>query len=260
MTQQRQPVISQELAEQIADYLVSLGFKSPYDNVYGTLESPKATCDYDNGEQPLKYMHTPTYEDGRVIESMRPYETFYQAHEVLDFSMFGPLPKFWTIDVAEVFTARNTKINQAETRAAIVALDTTAGIREYLLADFDQEPHGRKPEKCNMTGLAQRALTLRDQYGKARPAWKVEPTCSARLKLKEGVRVRSEQQAYADVSTILIPYEGVLSEKSVARLAEFFRRADTHTGTAGSGTNWSVEGVNRVHQFVILSGRHSIAD
>lgn len=230
----RTPVVSREQAEALALAVFSAGFSG---------------C-YDAGGRPG------TYVDNKYVPAP-------VAHEVLDTSAFGELPEYWSVDAQEVISEWDGHAHALSLKAKIEAFETTPGIRAKLLALFQAGERGlRAPRRVDLSSLAKRAQGTTDQWGKKRAPWTPDPACTCRLKLAEAVAAVSTQEAYADHSVDLVPYEGEIKDVAAARsrLAEFLRRADSHTGWAGSGANWSVAGIDTDAKCVVVFCRASIAD
>lgn len=150
-----------------------------------------------------------------------------------------------------------------QVKAAVEVFETTPAIRAYMLANLRDD--SERPSICDLTFLAKAAKRTVDQYGKTRPAYRPQGDCPLRLCLTKAVRFRYSQQAYADYSTTLIPVKGEVDDAGLAvcqrNLAAFVRYADSHTGMAGSGCNYSVELVRNEHGLLaVLTCRASIAD
>lgn len=153
-----------------------------------------------------------------------------------------------------------------KTRRAVEAFDTTPAIRAYMLAALDKDLRGcRAPEACDATHFAKASQRTTSQYGKPRPAYQPKGDCALRLSLAKAVRFTYCQDSYADMSTTLVPVSGDVAKADLkacaANLSEFVRYADSHTGMAGSGCNYSAELVTNEHgAFAIIGCRASISD
>lgn len=175
-------------------------------------------------------------------------------------------PDFWSIDVSTVLSKRSLARAQAARMEATRTFETTPAIRAYMLEHFDDRG-ARAPERCDMSWMIERAKRTANQFGRPREPWTPDASkCPLRLKLAEGVSFISTQEAYADHSTTIVPVEGPIPEGEMLaecrrRLSDFARRCDSHTGLAGSGTNWSADLIIRPEgAFALISGRHSICD
>jgi hypothetical protein len=231
--------LTQEVADKLADFFEEKGFDSIYSTVY-------------EDNKPRMY--------DRVDYQGKIHRDYMPAYMSVDLSEFGNLPEHWQIDVANVMSARRSAAYKNKIKSEIEAFDTTPGIRAYMLAHYEERP--RSPTKHDLRFFAKAATTTTNQFGKARPAFQVDSNASCKLKLSEAVLVSYSQEAYADMSRYAVPFTGEIvdKKKSLARLCEFVRYADTHTGWAGSGCNYSVEEINEEGKFVIISCRASIAD
>lgn len=162
-------------------------------------------------------------------------------------------------DLSEISRAQQS----ARIALAIEAFETTPAIKHYMRSQIGQRGQS-EPRRFDMSGFAKAAQSTRDQYGKPRKAYQADPTCPLRLHLKDAVSFSYTQEAYADYSTHLVPVTGDLPAglgPCQRNLAAFFRYADTHTGMAGSGANWSASlEVNEHGAFAIVSCRASISD
>lgn len=155
----------------------------------------------------------------------------------------------------------------AALRAAVEGFETTPAIRAWMLAKMGQHGFFRAPKRRDLSDFVESAKRTHDQWGKKRAPFKPDPSCPLRLKLKDGVSFGYSQEAYADHSTTLVPVTGEIPKDEAtlsrcrANLADFFRRADTHTGWAGSGANWSAElVVTELGAFAVVFCRASISD
>lgn len=146
-------------------------------------------------------------------------------------------------------------------------------VRAYLLAQLESragEIH--RFQDCtqpnDMTGLFTAAITrTHNQFGKVLEPYKPDPACpSPSLKAREARCYYVGQNSYSDDQEYVIPVtvkEGTKVDLSLCgrRLSDLVRRADTHTGMAGSGSNWSAQLVSTEHGIVaVLHCRVSIAD
>jgi hypothetical protein len=250
---ERKPVISRDLAEQIADHVASLGYNSPFSTVL------------DDGVSRTEQ---------RTDSRGHTYKHFVPVHEGLDFSAFGALPEGWASDVHQTLSDRLAARVRAELGAAIEAFETTPAIKAHLGRLFAQSERGlRKPERADLTGMARlaaRDLTRevvlpsgrRTRIGK--PAYRPKDGCKARLKLKEAVFCLSTQESYADHTEYAIPVEieeGADMAVCHQNLHHFAECLGTHDGTAGSGSTWGASlVVTPEGAYVALNGRHSISD
>jgi hypothetical protein len=151
--------------------------------------------------------------------------------------------------------AVGAELHRRKVVAAINALNAPEAVKTYLLANANDR-HAQVPEPCDLRGVTRRALLTTSQYGKPRAAWTSHGGC--RLQMTSALVFSHEQASYADHSRYIVPFTGTPTEESTKRLTEFFCRADTHTGLAGSGSNWSVLSIE--DGFVVVDCRASICD
>lgn len=122
----------------------------------------------------------------------------------------------------------------------------------------------RQPEATDLTDWIKRAIAkTSDQFHKPLPAYAPKPS-GFRLLTDKAVKLTYVQDSYADYVTTAIPLE-VTQPTDVAaareNLAQLSRRLDTHTGWAGSGTDYTFDlHAGDEGAYVILTARHSIAD
>ncbi len=161
------------------------------------------------------------------------------------------LADMWKTDVHAILGERRHAKWKAGIREKYAAVQNEH-IRAYLLKAFDDNEYRgwREPEVTSLTGLRGRDTA---------PKYKPVGDCGAKLKLSEAVAFAYEQQSYADHSFFVVPFDGEVKDREVALknlrlLAASWR---THTGWAGSGSDWSVSLVDNV---VILECRSSISD
>lgn len=148
----------------------------------------------------------------------------------------------------------------------IEAFTTTPAIKAFMLSFAATAQRGlHAPRAVDMSRFAQSAKRTTDQYHKPVAPWAPKGACGLVMKLKEGVGFTHTQESYSDDSTTLIPVEGDLSKADLAmcqaNVGSFFKCADTHTGMAGSGCNWSASVMTNEHgAFIHVHCRASIAD
>lgn len=133
------------------------------------------------------------------------------------------------------------------------------------------ERGAKKPEACDLSYFAATSQRTTSQYHKPRAAWAAKGSTPLVMHLKQAVRVSYSQEAYADMSSVVVPcsfrdgQERELTEAEVkqcnANLGTFFQYGDTHTGLAGSGSNHSASLFRFEDKyFVLVSTRASIMD
>lgn len=183
-------------------------------------------------------------------------------------------PTGWERDVFDVLRARDDMRAQiaADARKAaliaeIEAFETTPAIRAHLLAAARGDVRGiRAPARVDMRWMIASAKRETSQFHSKRGPLTLDPSCPLRLRLGEAVTFTSTQESYADHTETLVPVTGELPTGAAIgacerNLATFVRRCDSHTGMAGSGTNYSASlKITPEGAFAIISGRHSIAD
>lgn len=242
----RQPVISSDLANRIADKVETLGFDSLYSSVVirdGRIISKFKGGDYSNQYVPL---HQVMSENGYTDE-------------------FGPLPEFWSVDVADVMAKRESDRHRQRVMAAVGALDAPAVIKARLQADVAAGICCRVPEIKDLRFFCESAKRTTDQYGKARPAYTPPADCKLTLKLSRAVLASYSQEAYADMSAYYVPVGGNVTSADynacIRNLNAFVRYANTHTGWAGSGCSYSADLVIEGDAaYAVITCRASIAD
>jgi hypothetical protein len=171
---------------------------------------------------------------------------------------------------ADLLFDDKTEINVALHRLLIARAAQTITyepIRVEVLRMVEQNERGvQEPSVVDLSFFKEAAKRTTDQYGKPRQPYAPEGKPSTlKMDLEHAVLVRSTQEAYSDNSTYMVPVsgslEGVDFNQANANLARFFRYADTHTGWAGSGSNWSAAlVVNEKGPFVQIDCRASISD
>ena len=226
MTNTRTPVISAELATELADVIVAMGYDSPYSTMW---DMPKDT-------------------EGNF-------------RKVADLPVFADrnLPNFWALDVSEVLTARAAAARKAKLAAGIEAVETTDAIRAHLRAVFAAGERGfEMPKRYSLTYLRSLAASAegRSHY---RKNYRAAGTPTLALKLGEAVQYSYSQEAYADYVRYAVPFEGSVADavQAKANLRDFCEAITTHTGWAGSGSNWEAD---LQDGFVVLTERASISD
>lgn len=142
---------------------------------------------------------------------------------------------------------------------AIAAIDTTPVVKSYL-HEIVRERGSVTPEPVDYTEFFKRAIAAKhNAFGKAVPAYAPEPV-KGRIKMfpAKALRIRYSQESYSDDSAVLIPFAGEGDLAAFARnVSTLVRRANSHTGFAGSGATFEAS----VHDgFVIVSCRSSISD
>jgi hypothetical protein len=155
-------------------------------------------------------------------------------------------------------------------RANIEAFETTPAIKAALLANIEHDVRGvQAPKICDLhdtfTAAARRT---NDQYGKKRAVYKPVGPCALTMNLKSAVVATYRQEAYSDDSVYYVPVTGKINADDKAAIANcnnnlnaFVRYADTHTGWAGSGCNWSAHlVVTDDGAYVEIGCRSSISD
>jgi hypothetical protein len=276
----REAVISSELANTIADYVESLGHTSLFTSVtddgasgYVQIADPdpiiaphayEASTRWQDeryfGGRGAKCVHCACEPDNDVHKGGRPvYQVLH--HVITRSGMFGTLPKFWTLDVSEVLAARGKAIYEQQLTAAIDAFTTTPAIAAFLREQRAAGTRGfRAPKAADLRYLVNLSQSAR-QY---KPAYKPAPGCAAVLKLADAVEYAYSQEAYADYIRYAVPV--VLANNADVAICQqnlhaFAEACRTHTGLAGSGSNYSAT----LHQtaagaFVVIEQRASIAD
>lgn len=274
MTQtiERPAVISAEKARELADlFQITSGGWAKRDRETGELQTPPAYAERPGGVYPLMN------DDGQTIDGKYVVgPASYLRYPVLAEAVAG-LPEGWEYQVSAVLAAdrdaehaRRDAERRAELVASFEAVENPA-IRAYLLTKVDERGY-RKPEPNDCSYMAKLAQEDRRQpyerngetmlLGKG--PYEPLPGCKAKLHLKQALAVGYTQEAYADHSYIAIPVtieEG--SDLSVCRqnLYRFAQALRTHTGLAGSGSNWDFTLIEtEAGAFVFANGRHSIAD
>lgn len=155
--------------------------------------------------------------------------------------------------------AISAEIGRQRRVAAIEALDPTPEIKKYLFDNVSRR--GMQPPVLeDFTSFFQRALDAKNNaHGRPLPAYKPEPV-NGKIKMvpAKAVRYLYSQESYADHNEIAIPFEGEGDLKAFERnVHQLVRRANTHTGWAGSGSTYEVTVKDK---FVVLFCRASIAD
>lgn len=117
------------------------------------------------------------------------------------------------------------------------------------------------PVPHDLSGLMRAIVRTNDQYGRDRAVY-TPSDGGARLLLKQAVETDYIQDSYADLTIYKIPYTGEIQDvsKSHAALSQVLRRADSHTGWAGSGCNWTVISIDTNRKVVVIQCRSSISD
>lgn len=165
-------------------------------------------------------------------------------------------------------TAVNAVLTRRRDRRDIEAFETTPAIRAYMLAALETGVRGQvNLRKVDLRWMVKASRRTTNQFGSQRPAYSPQPGCSLRLKLSEAVAFLYSQESYSDDSITLVPVLGeVPSDAAALRVCEsnlsaFVRYSDTHTGMAGSGSNYTAHLVITEHGPVAaIHCRTSIAD
>jgi hypothetical protein len=159
------------------------------------------------------------------------------------------------------------ELHRRMTVAAWAKAELPEVIKAHALAALAKDVRGveHKPEPVDLSFLAERAKRTTNQFGKARKAYAPKGGCALKLQLKKAVRFTSRQEAYSDDTQFLVPVAGDLAQADLKacqeNLSEFVRYADSHTGMAGSGSNWSASlQVSDLGPVVVIYCRSSIAD
>lgn len=156
------------------------------------------------------------------------------------------------------------EVARRERVAAIEAFETTAAIKKYML-DNAAARGAQKPEKRDCRYFAKAAQRTTSQFGTKREAYKPVGNCGLRMQLEQAVSFSHTQESYSDDSVTLIPVTGDVAKADMkachANVGAFFRYADSHTGMAGSGCNYSASlHTNELGAFIAVHCRASIAD
>jgi hypothetical protein len=185
------------------------------------------------------------------------------------------LPEGWDRQVlATVLSARKKSGTRgqaqrdAERRAAYEVVEHPA-IRAHLIANFDTRGYREAPKPLDLSWMAKLAASDRRQRGTkgdlyGPTPYKPQPGCNAKLHLKQAIRMAFVQDSYADLTYAAIPVtieEGADLTVCKRNLAAFAEACRTHTGLAGSGSNFDLTLIeNEGGVFVLFYERASIAD
>lgn len=185
------------------------------------------------------------------------------------------LPEGWDRQVSDVLSARKKVRNdaaQAERdaarRAAYEAIEHPA-IRAHLLANFETRGYREAPKAMDLSWMAKLAASDRRQRGTkgdlyGPTPYKPQPGCNAKLHLKQAIHMAYVQDSYADLTYGAIPVtieNGADLTVCKRNLRAFADACRTHTGMAGSGSNFDLTLMeNEGGVFVLFYERASIAD
>lgn len=151
------------------------------------------------------------------------------------------------------------EVHRRQIQRKIEAFETSPAIHAHMMAAILRGDRDVKaPEKADMSFFTKAAQSTRTQYGSDRKPYAPQHPCSLRLKLSEAVRFTSSQEAYADYYTTLVPVLGDVAtanlEHCQTNLSAMVRYADTHTGWAGSGCNYTASLVTNEHgAFAVIT-------
>lgn len=257
----RKPVISPELANRIADWLLDRGYSSPY-TTCGPNGEPGVFHRFPDPDPfipPHDYVASNDWRcrvcakvpDDSIHHGVTPWTYKNIGHYVAETHLFGDLPKFWTVDVANVLGERGTRARHAALRGVVETIDTTPAIRQFLRENVGSRGFA-EPKLVDLSGLR----TSRRNG--------VEATLGEWVRLDAAVRFAYAQEAWADHIRWAIPiaiaddFDVEARRHELARWCEALR---THTGWAGSGSTFSTElMVNPDGAFLVLDERVSIPD
>jgi hypothetical protein len=178
---------------------------------------------------------------------------------------------FWAAFEPKLSYADNNavvhELHRRMTVAAWAKAELPEAIKAIALDALAKDVRGveHKPEGVDLSFLAERAKRTTNQFGTARKAYAPKGGCALKLQLKKAVRFTHRQEAYSDDAQFLVPVVGDLAQADLKacqqNLSEFVRYADSHTGMAGSGSNWSASlTISDLGPVAVLYCRSSIAD
>jgi hypothetical protein len=249
----KQSVITRELAEHLADHFARPDLYSHDGKLFSGYHMRGKEIDT-WGRLGWQLAH----EDDAALSNRIPRElsirklvvgmSRYHGHPEL-FALVDGLPQGWDNDVTRVMNERDSAKAEAAHRAAIEQIDTTPAIRAHLQRTMNDR-YSRPPERRPF------------QAGYLRVGYAPEP-CTSRLLCSEAVTFYYEQASYADHSRWLIPVSGAIADPAKCRgnLSRWCEAMRTHTGYAGSGSNYSATlHITDLGAYVELDQRASISD
>lgn len=169
----------------------------------------------------------------------------------------------WMKLVDAELTARATRRRLDAITASYYAQPDEA-VRTYLVS-LDLGTRGLHEAKgCDLSYLKAAAKRAVANNGLKHAAYRPEAGCRASLKLKQAVSFSFTQESYADYTMYAVPVtveEGADSATCMRNLARFAAACRSHTGFAGSGSNYSAELITtKAGYVVVITDRSSIAD
>lgn len=185
------------------------------------------------------------------------------------------LPEGWDQQVHSLLcfrTQQKSREAEAQRRAERLATYEVVehpAIRAHLIANVDTRGYRETPKPLDLSWMAKLAASDRRQRGTkgdlyGPTPYKPQPGCNAKLHLKQAIRMAFVQDAYADLHYAAIPVtieEGADLTVCKRNLAAFGEACRTHTGLAGSGSNFDLTLIeNEGGVFVLFYERASIAD
>lgn len=224
----REPVISTDLADALADLLSEYDVASPFSV---DLSLPKGP-------------------DGKDMKATAriPYD-------------FESLPEFWDLDVSLVISKRMVAGFKKRYHAAVDALEgpyVTETTRAYL-----HEQHGTdgwaQPEACSLARLREKFRIMLGGEWASKHSDKMPV-----LHLDHAIFFNRRPDAWADYAGYIVPIDlapvkNVLLNDVLQALHKFVDACRTSNGMSGVGSSWTVH-IHPSAEFVILTSRSSIPE